>query len=160
MRRPDDSVRIAPLEGAQVAIAVQLMERSFPADSGERWRPDDLMLTLTLTGVFGCLAFINEAPVGFAVTRIVLDEAELLLIGVVPEGRRQGAATRLLEATMETARVRSASTLFLEMRIGNSAARSLYTAAGFELVGVRKDYYRTAASSEDAITMRRLLRPS
>jgi ribosomal-protein-alanine N-acetyltransferase len=45
------------------------------------------------------------------------------------------------------------ATVFLEVRTDNEAARALYEAEGFTVVGLRKRYYRP--SGADAYTMRR-----
>lgn len=47
--------------------------------------------------------------------------------------------------------------MFLEMRANNPAER-IYRAAGFERIGIRKDYYRTADGGKlDAITFGKIL---
>jgi [ribosomal protein S18]-alanine N-acetyltransferase len=151
------SLVLRPAGIGDLALLATLMEASFPADSGERWRPEDLAVSLSLSGVFGILANADDVPAGFALTRTVADEAELLLIGVAPTHRRIGLGTRLLEQVAEGARAMGAHMLFLEMRIGNHEARALYSQRGFDLVGTRKAYYRTGTRVEDAITMRKNL---
>ena len=47
----------------------------------------------------------------------------------------------------------AAAEVFLEVRTDNEAARALYEAAGFAVVGLRPRYYRP--SGADAHTMRR-----
>ena len=55
----------------------------------------------------------------------------LATMGVVPEGRRQGAGRALLRRVMDEARVRGARTLQLEVLARNAPARLLYDAHGF-----------------------------
>lgn len=79
----------------------------------------------------------------------VADEAELLRIAVLPARRRGGLARWLLArwlAALEAGGVRRA---VLEVRAGNTAARSLYAAAGWREVGRRAGYYR--APAEDGV---------
>ena len=90
---------------------------------------------------------------GFAVWSQVLDDAELLDIGVAPACRRQGLGQRLLDAVMAAARAQGAQRLLLEVRAGNRAAQALYQHAGFRLSGRRKGYYPAADGREDACLM-------
>lgn len=90
--------------------------------------------------------------VGYAVLRVVADEAELHAIGVAPEARGAGVATALLRRVLEDAAARGARAVHLEVRASNEAARRLYARAGFETVGLRRRYY---ADGEDARLMTR-----
>jgi ribosomal-protein-alanine N-acetyltransferase len=98
----------------------------------------------------------EEQLAGFILSRIAADEAEILTIAVAPEWRRRGIATRLLRPHMyELAAIR-VSRLFLEVDVENTAALALYANFGFEHVGERKTYYRTAdAGFAAALVMRR-----
>jgi ribosomal-protein-alanine N-acetyltransferase len=77
-------------------------------------------------------------------------EYEIHTIGVDPAFHRQGIGQRLLDALLEFA---GGGVVFLEVRTDNDAAIALYRAAGFDVVGRRKRYYRM--SGADAFTMRR-----
>ena len=84
---------------------------------------------------------------GYALLR-VLDDAELLQIGVDEACRRQGIGRKLMQ---EVLRLSEGKNLFLEVREGNQAARRLYAGCGFSEIGRRKRYY--ADPQEDAILM-------
>jgi [ribosomal protein S18]-alanine N-acetyltransferase len=79
-------------------------------------------------------------------------EAEIHTIGVDPAHRRRGIGRELLQGLLAVADGAGA-TVFLEVRTDNDAARALYEAEGFTLVGLRKRYY--SPSGADAHTMRR-----
>lgn len=90
---------------------------------------------------------------GLAVVGRALDaEAEVHTIGVDPARQGRGVGTALLTALLARADERRATT-FLEVRTGNDVAIGMYQAHGFEIVGLRKNYYRP--SGADAYTMRR-----
>ena len=92
---------------------------------------------------------------GYLVVMPGVDEVHLLNITTVPTHQRQGWARFMLEAMGVWARQQGAHTVWLEVRASNAAARSLYTATGFEAVGLRKGYYPDHdARREDAIVMR------
>lgn len=80
-----------------------------------------------------------EVPAGFCAWRQTSpDEAELLNLAVVPEFRRRGVASALLDALTRNAK----GTVFLEVAEPNLAAISLYEHHGWVRTGVRKGYYK------------------
>jgi Fur family ferric uptake transcriptional regulator len=93
-------------------------------------------------------------PWGLVVGRVVLDEAEILTLGVAEDRRRLGIAARLVEELCEVIGRRGAQRLFLEVAESNGAARTLYARLGFRELGRRRGYYeRTGAPPEDALNL-------
>lgn len=88
--------------------------------------------------------------VGYALGRVVADEAELLKICVLGDYRRQGIAEKLLSELLAKMREKGAAACYLEVRSRNLPAISLYKRLGFAEVGLRKNYYR----DDDAILMK------
>lgn len=108
---------------------------------------------LGLPGVFLC-----DTPEGFALGRVVLDEAELLTLAVAPEHRRAGAGRALLAAFEAAAAARGATTAFLEVAADNAPALALYVGAGWRQGGRRQGYYRRAdGRAADALLLSRAL---
>lgn len=89
----------------------------------------------------------------YAVLMAGVDEAELLTIGVAAANQRKGLGRTLLQAMLELARERNIVRVLLEVRPSNTAAIALYRSAGFAQIGLRRNYYRNAEGSEDALTM-------
>lgn len=100
-----------------------------------------------------CFVECHHAPdgalAGFALFRVIADEAELLTLAVAPAQRRKGVAQMILRNGLNRLRGR-AQWCFLEVASTNIAARALYERAGFLQVGLRKGYYR-AAHLQDAV---------
>lgn len=93
---------------------------------------------------------------GFALGRVIADEAEVLTIATDPLARRQGIARACLAAFQATASRRGARSAFLEVADDNAAARGLYSAAGYMQAAVRKGYYtRPKQTAVDALILRR-----
>jgi [ribosomal protein S18]-alanine N-acetyltransferase len=90
---------------------------------------------------------------GFAVLRLVLDEAELLNIGVAALQQRKGLGRAMLREMLDVAREKNIRRVYLEVRASNAAALALYRSTGFGEIGVRRGYYQNANGCEDAITM-------
>lgn len=78
--------------------------------------------------------------------------AEILTLGVAPEHRRRGHASRLLAELLTIAARRGAREVYLEVRADDPGARALYVKHGFEAVGMRPHYY--PRSGRDALVMR------
>lgn len=93
-----------------------------------------------------------------AMGRVILDEAEILTLAVLPESRRKGIGHALVEALLAECKKLGAEEVFLEVAISNVAAQQLYRNLGFSEIGRRSAYYRQESGQlEDAISMRRKL---
>lgn len=95
------------------------------------------------------------AVAGFILSRLVGDEAEILTVCVAPRVRGRGFGARLLSAHVPDLMRAGVRHLFLEVEAGNEAAIKLYARQGFQPIGRRKGYYRSATGVADAVTMRR-----
>jgi ribosomal-protein-alanine N-acetyltransferase len=89
--------------------------------------------------------------VGFAALHRIIDEAEVRNMAVDPEHRQQGVGRELLISAREHMLRDGAKRVFLEVRISNKPAQSLYYSIGFALHSMRKDYYR--GPQEDALVL-------
>ncbi|MFC3883403.1 ribosomal protein S18-alanine N-acetyltransferase [Bacillus songklensis] len=89
--------------------------------------------------------------IGYCGLWIVIDEAHITNIALLPEYRGQGLGTELLRKTMTEAKELGANTMTLEVRVSNHVAQSLYRKLGFENGGIRKNYY--SDNQEDALVM-------
>jgi len=119
----------------------RIMADAFDSRWGEAWTRNQVIGILAVPGVWLTIAELNGQAVGFALTRGVLDEAELLLLAVMPEARRRGVGAALLRAVMADCATRKISSIHLEVRAGNDAIK-LYSSSGFSKIGERRDYYR------------------
>jgi ribosomal-protein-alanine N-acetyltransferase len=94
--------------------------------------------------------------IGFAVSRIAADEAEILSIAVAASHRGRGLSRNLLLTHLGHLAGRGVRTVFLEVEENNQPARRLYERAGFAAVGRRERYYRQASGEQlNALLMRR-----
>ena len=100
----------------------------------------------------------HEARVaGFSVVQYILDEAHLLNIAVDPARQGIGAGRQLLDSLIDAAVDNKSTMVFLEVRSGNQRALRLYQMAGFNEVGLRRNYYPSANGKEDAVMMALML---
>lgn len=97
-------------------------------------------------------------PQGFVLCRVVVDEAEILTLAVMPESQRLGLGRKLVEAAVLSAGQQGADRLFLEVAEDNQAARRLYESCDFREDGRRRGYYaRNDGSAVDALLLSRNL---
>ena len=89
--------------------------------------------------------------VGVAGYWLVIDEAHISTFAVHPDWRSRGVGKVLLAAMLRQAAGLGATSALLEVRAGNAAAQSLYRGFGFQVVGIRKGYYKN--NGEDAVLM-------
>lgn len=93
---------------------------------------------------------------GFAMLRLVADEAELMTIAVDPKWRGKGVGKALLKAAFEDLMLSPARRLFLEVAADNAPAIALYRGHGFAEVGRRTGYYpRPGGAPATALVMSR-----
>lgn len=89
--------------------------------------------------------------VGYGGFWLVVDEAHVTNIALLPEYRGRGLGLLLLEHMILTAKMLRAVSMTLEVRPTNMAARKLYSRRGFVERGLRPNYY--AELGEDALIM-------
>ncbi len=133
---------------------MDIMATAFEPTYGEAWTRSQCAGIRPMAGVALRLADNGNGGVaGFALVRVVADEAELLLIAVDPAVQQAGIGSALVDDFVAIATAKGARRLHLEVRDGNGAI-SLYERAGFRLVGRRRDYYRgTDGHKRDALTL-------
>ena len=97
----------------------------------------------------------NGNVAGYAGMQVVIDEAEITNIAVDEQYRKRGIAGKLLESLEILCDRRYVKYLHLEVRESNTEARSLYTKCGFEIDGMRKNFYQKP--TENAVLMTKVL---
>lgn len=147
-------VDVPPARAGLAAMLARIHALSFPP--AHRW---DEAAMATLLGMAGVSVQVADAAggqdsAGFIMTRTLFDEAEILTFAVVPAARRQGVGRDLLARCVRQVAEAGATTLFLEVADDNQPAMTLYRAAGFTQVGLRRNYYPDGA---DACVMQRKL---
>jgi [ribosomal protein S18]-alanine N-acetyltransferase len=146
-------IEVTQGSGLDVAAIMPVMDDAFDPRFGEAWTAAQCLSTLAMPGGQLLIAKIDGVVVGFALSRGVIDEEELLLIGVMNSARRQRVGQRLIGELNQTGTRLGRSVIFLEVREGNSAY-SFYSAMGFKPIGRRSGYYRSIdGNKHDSITM-------
>ena len=138
---PRDAPRLAELHGAS-------FHRGWGEGEFERMLAERNTLVHRLR--------LGRKTIGFAVSRMAADEAEILSIGIDPTHRGRGLSRDLLLTHLGHLAGRGIRTIFLEVEENNQPARRLYEWAGFSVVGRRERYYQEPGGQQlNALLMRR-----
>lgn len=144
---------VMELTNDHVPLAADIHAASF----ARTWGTLELERMIANENIFADGVFIGATStlLGFALSRIVGDEAEILTIAVSPEARGHGAGRALLTHHLERLARHGARTVFLEVDEGNKPALALYRRARFSEIGRRPGYYpKDDGTKATAITMR------
>ena len=140
------TVRRAMIEDAKEIFAIEMECFSVP------WSLDSI--ETELLNEDKKLYYVVEdtnGVVGYAGAWLVYDEGQITNIAIRPSARRQGFGAKLTSALIEECFKRGMHEIFLEVRISNLSALSLYRQLGFTVKGMRKNYY--SEPKEDAYIM-------
>jgi ribosomal-protein-alanine N-acetyltransferase len=151
----DRAVRVRPGTSRDLDDVMEVMDAAFGDRFGEAWTRSQCAGILPMAGVSLIVARELEsgAAIGFSLSRTVMDEAELLLLAVIPSHHREGIGNLLLDDFMHRARASGVSRVHLEVRDGNPAVE-MYLHAGFTPVGRRSKYYHARNGTRfDALTL-------
>lgn len=87
------------------------------------------------------LCWRNGQLAGFLCAWLIAGELQIQNVATAPAFRRQGVAAKLLMQVMERADAAGFESAWLEVRVGNSAAITLYERFHFREVSRRPGYY-------------------
>lgn len=144
----DCNIRPTRIEDADAIAAIHA--ELFPGP----WSAPALVNMIMAPVAVSFVAVRDGAIVGYVIANNIVDETEILSIGVAKTAQRRGIAAELLRTLIGTTQQRSAGRIFLEVAESNAPARALYRRFGFKLVGRRAAYYsRGDAPREDALVL-------
>ena len=96
----------------------------------------------------------DHAVVGYAGVFVLAPDSDLQTVAVRPDRRGQKIGRELLDACVQVAKRRDATSMMLEVRSTNEDAIGMYEGLGFVAIATRSRYYPDGG---DAVIMR--LRP-
>jgi ribosomal-protein-alanine N-acetyltransferase len=145
-------LRIRRMRLEDIPDVVRIDRQSFPLPWSER------TYRLELTGNPSAFFFVAELSsrgkaklVGYLGYWLIVDEAHISTIAVVPNLRRRGIGSQLLKVALRSAAMSGAERVSLEVRESNEGAIAMYERLGFERHSRKPEYYRD--NGEDALVM-------
>lgn len=116
------------------------------------WTKEDFVKEMTENELAVYVVAKSEGKIiGYAGMWHIVDEGHITNIAVLPEYRRYGVGSSLVQKLLDISEERNIVGLTLEVRIGNTIAQKLYSKYGFKAEGIRKRYY--SDTGEDAVIM-------
>lgn len=99
---------------------------------------------------------LGRTVIGFIISRLAADEAEILSVAVAAGQRGRGYSRELLAIHLGHLAGRGIRRVFLEVEENNQPAVRLYQRTGFHIVSRREQYYRDASGAKlNALVMQR-----
>lgn len=124
------------------------------------WGPEEFESFLADRSVRADGLFLGRArqPAGFVLSRLVLDEAEILSVALARGARGFGHSRLLLAQHVQALALDGVARVHLEVEEGNGPALALYRRLGFQASGTRPGYYaRPDGTRAAALSMTRTL---
>lgn len=122
----------------------------------EAWSREVFESEFALIGSSRVYKVIEEGTeiLGYFGLSIVDGIVDITTIAVTPERQHQGLGILMMNEIMEIAKHNNARKVMLEVKPENLAAIGLYQKYGFEVIGLRRNYY---GPSKDALTMQKVV---
>ena len=121
---------------------------------GEAWSYATLVSAFENTASYGLIAEDGGEVVGYGCITCAADSSDLENVIVVEGYRRSGIGRAIVDGLLAEAKARGVEKTFLEVRVSNVAAMSMYLKCGFYGVYARTRYY---SDGEDCLVMCKLL---
>jgi ribosomal-protein-alanine N-acetyltransferase len=138
-------LRLRKLAYGDLPSVIAIERRSFPTP----WSLAMFVLELSKPSGICLAAEDDDGLIGYLVCARYEDVWHLMNVAVVPERRRRGVATELIERLFDEAGAGARFTL--EVRVSNGPAIAMYQQFGFRSAGRRRRYYHD--NGEDALIM-------
>ena len=153
--RPGPAVWHRPMAHADIDAVLALEVQAYPYP----WSRGNFIDSLAAGYTTELRLDAQDRLLGYFVALPGFEELHLLNLTVAPVVQRAGHGLALLQRLLAIAQARADASLWLEVRLSNAAARSLYQRLGFAEVGRRRAYYPAAGQQrEDALVLRLGLR--
>lgn len=130
-------IEVVMMRDEDVAAVAQLEKACF----SDPWSEHGLRDSLKKATYRMMVAKEDGKVVGYIGAYMAADELNVTNVAVDPAYRRRGIGRMLVDAMILLAQKNRLTTVYLEVRVSNTAAISLYRAAGFDNAGIRKNFY-------------------
>ena len=140
-----DNIEVKKALPDDIDFIASLEERTFSAP----WDRNSLLYAVNDPDTYFFTALYNGEKAGYISAKYIAGELDINNVAVDERFRKKGAASALMNALFSVGAALNCDFITLEVRASNVPAVNLYKKFGFELEGIRKNYY--TLPSEDAL---------
>ena len=144
-----DHVVIKKMEPSHIE-KVSFLEKAI---FSQPWSNQGFLEALSRKDTIFLIAEAEGEVIGYGGMYCAADEGEITNVAIEEKFRKNGIGRKLLKELLEESEKEGIRQVFLEVRVSNESALCLYQSMGFEIAGVRKNFYRYP--KEDAYVMNR-----
>lgn len=138
---------LRPWKYGDILRISELEKECFP---DEPWSFQMLASSFESDTFYGIVAEDGGEVVGYGGITVAFDTADIANVAVTEAFRKSGVGSSVLAELLSVAKSKGAKKVFLEVRVSNSPAMSMYLKYGFKGVYARTRYY---SNGEDCIVM-------
>jgi len=107
----------------------------------DAWTEQSIQGAFLQKQAFIVVSEMDDHVVGYCIMYYVLDEGEIARIAVDGSQRRKGIGRKILDEVKKACQEKGISRILLDVRESNTSARDFYESYGFQIDGVRKNFY-------------------
>jgi len=144
----EGSFRIVEMKPHHLPYVVAIERKSF----SQPWSYSLFLTELSNRVASYFLGLCENRVAGYIGLWVVWEGAHVTTFAVHPHFRSRGLGKKLLQFSLDYARLKGCQEVLLEVRLSNTKAQELYRQFGFKLERVRKRYY---SDGEDALVMKK-----
>lgn len=135
-------LELRPAKRSDAEIMARMSRDFIETGLGWQWRSERILRHILCPDSVVLAARTSEKLMGFAIMHFRLEEAYLLLLAVDSLCRRCGIGRQLVEWLEKSARTAGITTIYLEVRADNKAARAFYGELGYHDLYLIPGYYQ------------------
>ena len=147
---PQDSFYLRKMKGGDLPYILEIENVSFPNPWHEMTFRGEIY-NQPISFPFVIVFKPQKKVIGYLVLWKIRERMQINNIAIHPDFRRMGIAEAALRQVLSEVRMGETKFVTLEVRPSNVAARTLYNKLGFDVLGIKENYYHDP--SEPALVM-------
>jgi ribosomal-protein-alanine N-acetyltransferase len=147
---PQDSFYLRKMKEGDLPFVLEIENVSFPNPWHEMTFRGEIY-NQPISSPFVIVFKPQNKVIGYLVSWQIRKQLQINNIAIHPDFRRMGIAEAVMHKVLSEIRMGEIELVTLEVRPSNIAARSLYNKLGFDVLGIKENYYHNPP--EPAIVM-------
>ena len=137
---PQDSFHLRKMKEVDLPYILEIENVSFPNPWREMTFKGEIY-NQPISFPFVIVYKPHKKVIGYIVFWQIKERMQINNIAIHPDYRRMGIAEAVLQQVLSEVRMGGTKFITLEVRPSNIAARTLYNKLGFDVMGIKENYY-------------------